>query len=71
MTIGFVPFMSVGEANAAGLGCCMQRDNASNGAPWYQVSTDFEDCQLRNQAPPDSNDNILEPLGLIWWNIQC
>lgn len=71
VAIGLNAFTSVGEASAAGIGCCMQRANASNEAPWFQVSTDFNDCKRRNQGSPDNNDNILKPLGLIWWNIQC
>lgn len=51
---------------ASTLGCCMVRDGAR--APWVQVGTKFSDCERRNAR---EDDDIFEPRGRVWWNIDC
>jgi hypothetical protein len=74
-------------ANAASPGCCMERDSTDPSSPWIRIPpdlADFEECQRLNEQYPEDQtgtmpgttpgsapDNILEPIGRIWWNIQC
>ncbi len=59
------------SAAIAGGGCCMQRDAVTDDAPWYQISEDFEECDALNQRLDRNQDDVFEPAGLIWWNIDC
>lgn len=58
-------------AIAAGAGCCMQRDAETASAPWYQINEDFEGCEALNQRRDRNQDDVFEPAGFIWWNVDC
>jgi hypothetical protein len=49
-------------------GCCMQRE--ATGGSWFEIGRDLNQCRQFNAAQ-DSNDNVFEPTGFIWWNIRC
>jgi hypothetical protein len=49
-------------------GCCMQRQTTEG--TWFEIGRDLSQCQMLNTTR-DSNDNIFQPTGYIWWNIRC
>ncbi len=67
---GFLLSVQPQEAAAAGVGCCMKRAEAKDEAPWVQIPEQFSECEKKNREE-DDDDNILEPLGLYRWNIEC
>jgi hypothetical protein len=56
------------ELARAQVGCCMTRRTADPSTPWVQFGTDLDECKRLNS---NENDNILEPLGKVWWSIKC
>jgi hypothetical protein len=50
-------------------GCCKTRPAAS--APWVKrLDLNFAACTSENQQK-DKDDNILDALGLVWWDEGC
>ena len=67
----FLLLMPVSQPDAAGSGCCMKRDRVSNDAPWYQIGNNFGDCDKLNRNEDNGRDDVFEPKGQIWWNVNC
>lgn len=53
---------------SASFGCCMIRD--SERYPWVETDASFEDCEQAN-FDFDDDDDIFEPWGRVWWNLDC
>ena len=49
-------------------GCCKQRKSLTEG--WAQTSLNYQQCEEENRRQ-DKGDDLLKPIGRIWWDIQC
>lgn len=66
----FVPELFSGSCDllADPAGCCKQRPNI-NATTWTPNHLTFAACQQLNLAL--DNDNIFQPTGRVWWDLQC
>jgi hypothetical protein len=58
---------TIEKTHAGARGCCMQL--APDGV-WYQNGMDFNQCRSANQSH-DGNDDLYQPSGVFWWNVDC
>jgi hypothetical protein len=53
---------------AAPPGCCKQRSSTNNDN-WQPNRLDYTNCELLNRSRDE--DNLVDPQGLIWWDLNC
>jgi len=49
-------------------GCCKDRSSAAG--IWSRNGKNYEACKNDNQRR-DGGDDLLQPAGLVWWDLQC
>jgi len=50
-------------------GCCVQRDPRTG--QWYRNGLNFRQCQDLNLRLDGRQDNLFNPTGSVWWNVNC
>ena len=64
---GVIMLSDTSPANAL-VGCCKVRD--SSNSSWVATNKSLRKCKAQN-ASSDKGDNILKPMGNVWWDINC